>query len=48
MSLQFIETGPNGQGYPQPGGGDCGTCLEVSCVPQFVESADGSIYLDRR
>lgn len=48
--LQFIETAPNGQGYPQPGtsGQGCGACMEVSCVPQFVESADGSIYLDRR
>ena len=46
----FIETGPNGQGYPQPGaaGQGCGSCFEVSCVPQWVESADGSIYLDRR
>lgn len=23
-------------------------CFEISCVPQFVESSDGSIYLDRR
>ncbi|KAF6261914.1 hypothetical protein COO60DRAFT_1636449 [Scenedesmus sp. NREL 46B-D3] len=23
-------------------------CFEVSCVPRFVESADGSVFLDRR
>eukprot|EP00879_Flechtneria_rotunda_P021231 GHRR01022366.1.p1 GENE.GHRR01022366.1~~GHRR01022366.1.p1 ORF type:complete len:373 (+),score=76.51 GHRR01022366.1:877-1995(+) len=48
----FIETDApgTGRGFWQEGvGGDaCGKCFEVSCVPRFVESADGSIYLDRR
>jgi hypothetical protein len=23
-------------------------CVEVSCVPNFIESSDGAIFLDRR
>lgn len=51
-ALPFIETkrgGPDGF-WQQPLQGDAcdDVCFEVSCVPQFVESADGSTYLDRR
>ena len=50
LSLQFIETGPGPRGFWQPPvEGACNdVCFEVSCVPQFVESSDGTIYLDRR
>lgn len=46
----FIETGPGGVGVIQPGAtSQCNdVCMEVSCVPQFVESSNGEIYLDRR
>ncbi|WIA23447.1 hypothetical protein OEZ85_000199 [Tetradesmus obliquus] len=48
----YVETGApgTGRGFWQEGaGGDaCGRCFEVSCVPRFVESADGSVFLDRR
>lgn len=48
----FIEVGQSPNGFPQPPvpslQAGCQACFEVSCVPQFVESAEGDIYLDRR
>ncbi|KAF8070990.1 hypothetical protein HT031_001071 [Scenedesmus sp. PABB004] len=47
----FIETSnTSSAGVWQPGvdGDACGKCFEVSCVPGFVESADGTQYFDRR
>ena len=50
LPTQFIETGLDGSGTWQPPlASACGVCFEVSCVPgQFVESAEGDIFLDRR
>lgn len=49
-ALPFIETNRNGAGFWQPPAQNpCSDlCYEVSCVPQFVESSNGEIYLDRR